>query len=337
MVLRDLVRALLRRWYLLLLGLILAVSAMYVTWDRVEQRFTAEGSLLLLPPPSSIERILPNRRDGNPLLYLGDLNQARDVVISLMSSDEVREAFADEFPASTYTVSTDPLSSGPIVVITVDAPEPRTALTAVRQISSEVTTRLRQAQSELSVDKDSQIGVMVLTRPADAEMQNRSQVRATVMVGGAIMVSSVLLVAVIDGLISARRRRLGFDVDGETDDEDADDYRTPSIEGAEQTERPDSPWENSGGRRRTLPEDSGSAYSSVSATASNGTSRELSSSTRRRVGRGRRRANQPRRSKGNWEDPAESGGGWWSESEENLPADASVESRAVPDDQQQDG
>lgn len=205
---REVTRALARRWYLLLLGVLLAVGAAYVGWDQTSPRYTTESTSLLLPPLSATEGTAPKGRDGNPLLYLGGLGQARDVLLNVMSSESLKQGFEARFPDTEYTVTPDSLSSGPIVVMTVDAPTAELAATSGQYLTDSLAQRLTAMQSELSVDKDAVIRSMTLTAPTDPKSDNKLQVRVAALAGVGILVLSLLLIALLDGLLRSRGRRM---------------------------------------------------------------------------------------------------------------------------------
>lgn len=50
----DVMRGLLRRWYVLLIGFVLAGACAYVVFDAVPTRFEANASMLLLPPVDAV-------------------------------------------------------------------------------------------------------------------------------------------------------------------------------------------------------------------------------------------------------------------------------------------
>jgi len=99
MFLKNFALALLHRWYLVVLGLVLAGFGATMAWTNTDTRYEAQASILLLPPPNVTRDALP-AGDGNPLLYLSDLNQARDVILNAVSSQAVREEFAQHFPGA---------------------------------------------------------------------------------------------------------------------------------------------------------------------------------------------------------------------------------------------
>nr|WP_300148037.1 hypothetical protein [Propionicimonas sp.] len=233
MLLRDLTRALLRRWYLLLLGVALAGVAAFYVWDTVGPRYNSVGSTVLIPPKSSIEGIAPHGRDGNPLLYLGELGQARDVLISALSSDAVQEDFTERFPGSSYSVGVDPLSNGPIIVLSVNSASAAEALEGVRFLSAEVDDRFSAVQRSLSVEADDEIRTMVLTEPSAPVADNKSQVRLALVVAGGVLLICIFLVALVDGLAAAyrRRRALGTHVASPAGDDPAGDARAAASAG----------------------------------------------------------------------------------------------------------
>ena len=207
MLLKDLTRALLRRWYLLVLGLALAAFSGYSVWQEVGPRYQAVGSTVLIPPKSSIEKISPNGTDGNPLIFLGELGQARDVLMSVMSSDAVQEDFAAKCPGSTDGGAADPLANGRILVLSVSAPTAGDAVAGVHYLSDEMENRFSAVQDKLSVSAGAEIRTMVLTEANTPTVDNKSQMRLSLVVSAVVLVLSIFLVALVDGLGAARRRR----------------------------------------------------------------------------------------------------------------------------------
>lgn len=204
---KEVSRALVRRWYLLALGLAVAISAGYLAWTHVGSRYSSEVSVLLLPPLNVTKSNVPGGRDGNPLLYLGGLGQARDVLIGIMSSDAQGQAFEDQFPDSSFTVTPDFMSSGPIVVLKVDTPGAATAEASISFLTDRVQGEFKATQASLGVKNDAAIRTIALTSPTDPEPDQKAQLRISAITTAGVIVVSLLLIALIDGLLRTRGKR----------------------------------------------------------------------------------------------------------------------------------
>ena len=207
MFLRDLPRALLRRWYLVLLGLALSVVAAYLAWQQVGPRYTAENTTLMLPPVSATRAVPPVTEDKNPLLYLGGLAQARDVVIGALASDSVKEEFDQRFPATTFGITPAYSSNAPVIIVSVSAPTAARALEAAAYVTDLVEDEFLQVQVKLDIHPDEQIRSMPLTFATTATPDFQPAIRAAAVVGVGLAAASVFLVGVMDGLLNQRTRR----------------------------------------------------------------------------------------------------------------------------------
>lgn len=206
MLMTEVLRALLKFWYLVLCGVLVALGGAYYMWNHTEPRYTAEASVLLLPPASSIKGTAPNGDDSNPLMNLGGLNQARDVLISAMSSASQKEAFDQAFSNTAYTVGVDPLSSGPILVIKTDSERAAEASQSLEFLLGQFSERLVDMQVDLAVPEKSSIESIQLTPPTTPEADAKPQLRAAALTGVGALVATVLLIALIDGLLRYARR-----------------------------------------------------------------------------------------------------------------------------------
>lgn len=206
MQLSDLTRALRRRWYVLLVGAVLSSVAGVLAWNAVGPAYTATGSAVLIPPKNSVNGTGVNGVDLNPLMLLADLGQARDVMLSVMSSDDIEADFEDKFPDATYTVTNDTMSSGPILIISVEAPDPTSAVDGVEYLYREAESQIKVVQSRLQVTSEATIDTMQLTQATEATLDIKGELRAAILAGGGLFLLFVFAVALTDGLAVARRR-----------------------------------------------------------------------------------------------------------------------------------
>jgi len=95
----DMMGALRRRWYVLVVGLLVAVAAAYGAWSVVKVDYTRTATQLMLPGPGTIPE------DANPFLYVGGLSQAADVLTRKMGSPDVIADVTDAYPDADITIT----------------------------------------------------------------------------------------------------------------------------------------------------------------------------------------------------------------------------------------
>ena len=107
--------------------------------------------MLLLPPGASVA-------DGsNPLLALGGLEQPAALVVAYLAGDESRQVFAEDFPNTTYDIVLDPLSRGPLVLITVEDPSEDDVMPALDAVLDTLPDALSMLQDQVDAPADSRV------------------------------------------------------------------------------------------------------------------------------------------------------------------------------------
>src|SRR5687768_14672808 len=87
MQLKDLSTTLIRRWYLVLLALVCAAIATFLTVDKVGPTYEAKAAVLLLPPVATVQHGSRSETTvGNPYLLLDGLSQIRDILIRTITA-----------------------------------------------------------------------------------------------------------------------------------------------------------------------------------------------------------------------------------------------------------
>lgn len=195
------VAALLRRWYVVLAGLLLTTGLVYGATTAVPPTYSAVGSVLLLPPEASLE-------DGsNPLLALGGLEQPAALVVAYLAGDEAREAFAQQYPDATYDIVLDPLSRGPLVIVTVEDPSSDDVLAALNSVLDALPAALTQLQDEVAAPSESRIGSMPLSVDTEATTERSDWLRAVIAAAGVGIVLTLVGAVSFDSLALRRRTR----------------------------------------------------------------------------------------------------------------------------------
>lgn len=238
MYIRDLIASLLRRWYLLVTGLLLTVALCIGAYMFVPVSYQAKGSVLLLPPASSVGA------RGNPYLYLGGLAQAVEVLSARMNATEIRKPIQDQHPDATIEIGQDVESTGPIVAVVVSSVTAVDTTATVEQVLSALPTTLLDMQDLLDVPESSRITSIRLTSDITVEAVTKARDRAVIALAGVGLAGTILLVGLIDGLLLGRLPRLRRAVEPAPgwrrtgDDEDQADGQVPAGGAVEQVPLP---------------------------------------------------------------------------------------------------
>lgn len=215
--------ALVRRWYLVLVALACTVVVTVLVVNRVGPTYQATGSVLLLPPMTTVRQGTNLQTDGNPYLMLGGLNQARDIVIRAVQSkatreevcqsradpgyEEMRTQLCGQDPTVSYEVTQDYTTNAPIVVITVDAKSPRNAVTGELAMMERVPKALVDLQAELQLKSEATITSKVLITDKAPDVVRKTQIRAGIVAAAGTLSVTLLLIGLFDGLVAVRRAR----------------------------------------------------------------------------------------------------------------------------------
>ena len=228
------VAALLRRWYVVLVGLVMTAGLVYVANDAVPPTYSATGSVLLLPPGASLE-------DGsNPLLALGGLEQPAALVVAYLAGDEARQLFAEDFPNTTYDVVLDPLSRGPLVLIKVEDPSEDDVMSALNAVLVTLPDALTMLQDQVDAPADSRVTSMPLSVDTRPTTERSDSLRALIAAAGVGMVLTLVGAVAFDSLAARRRERLRAAAET-AEVRDAEEQVTPTSAATEAPPAPPAP------------------------------------------------------------------------------------------------
>lgn len=207
---QNLFSALRRRWWLAMLGLIVTSAATMAAFVVIPPKYEASASVLLLPSATTLSGTV------NPYLQLGGVNNVRDVLTQRLTSD-VGNALGSQSPIE-VTIQPDPTTSGPIMVVAVQAPTAKEATDKLTEVLGKVPPTLEELQSSVEVPRNQMVSSLVVARPAELTNIEQTRKRATVVVGVVGLLGTVYGALVLDRLLVARRsRRDTLPVEGEPD------------------------------------------------------------------------------------------------------------------------
>ncbi|TRW43573.1 Wzz/FepE/Etk N-terminal domain-containing protein [Georgenia yuyongxinii] len=200
MYLRDLAKGLIRRWYYVVVGVLLVAGLGVLTLTVVPPTFEARANVLLVPPQTSVTN------GDNPFLMLGGLTQPLDVVAKTLDADITRQALLDDAPGADYVVEPDSTSNSPILVVEATGATSAQALEVLHDVLDAVPTTLQELQGELEVAPPSQVTSMTLTVDERATAVQKERLRVVLAVSAVGLAGVVLLIGLLDGILIARRR-----------------------------------------------------------------------------------------------------------------------------------
>ncbi|MGP3535739.1 hypothetical protein ACTU3I_13155 [Microbacterium sp. RD1] len=192
-------RALQRRWYVLLVGLIVTGLLGLWAWQATPPTYVAHGTQLLLPPAAQVEA-----GTRNPLLELSSLDAPASLIIGQLDGQAVREQVVEESPDAEYVVETDPSLRGPTVLVTMSDTTAKKALASLEYVLNLVPGTLEQLQADLEVPAPAIVTSMRLTTDLEPEPEYSNTLRTLVVAIGAGLVVTIVLAVALDGLLRRR-------------------------------------------------------------------------------------------------------------------------------------
>ncbi|WP_309067623.1 hypothetical protein [Microbacterium sp.] len=201
----ETLRGLRRRWYIVLPGIIVAAGLASWMWVTTPPMYERTATQLLLPGAAT----LPETEEGepNPFLYLGGLTTAADVTVGALNAPQVAREATDAHPGSEVSVTRDPSTSGPVVLIAATAPSDAAAADIIDTMLRQTVDVLDDLQSEQEVTEDAKVTVSTLAVTDESELNYRDRALYTVGAGGGAVLLALLLAAAVDGLVRHRGRR----------------------------------------------------------------------------------------------------------------------------------
>lgn len=158
-----------------LLGVALTGLLVYGALALVPPRYVASASVLLLPG----EKVIPT--DANPFLFLGGVTQARDVLVTIASSETVNADLRSDDSDASYAVTGDAASGTPMILVTASGGEPSAVLGLRDDVVAILKKELTSIQDKADTPSGSRIRSMVLVSDESPQRDTKSQLRAIVM------------------------------------------------------------------------------------------------------------------------------------------------------------
>ena len=195
-------RVLLRRWYVVLLGLIATAALCALAVQLVPPTHRATSAILLLPPQTA-----DTEEPDNPFLALSGLDTVAGVLARDISDRATRDAVYEGGAQGSYTVEPDFISGGPVLLITAEGVTPDSALQTRNAVTDRVPQTLAELQVAAGVAESLQIRAKEITRDETAEPVFKNLIRAVLVAAAGGITATFLIVAALDGFLRRRAEK----------------------------------------------------------------------------------------------------------------------------------
>jgi hypothetical protein len=195
------VRTMRRRWILTSILFLLTLVAGAVSWVKLPGPYQTESMIALLPSHQSSEI-----NGNNPYLsFGGSLNVAGDIVLREVMAPKTAVSLAAQGYTSSYTVVDDPLTSGPILDITVTGSSKSQVEATLQGVTAATQAQLDSLQSTLK--PVNRITSQVVSIQPTPKLLTSKKARTLVIVLGLGLVLTYGIPQIVDAEITRRRTR----------------------------------------------------------------------------------------------------------------------------------
>jgi len=195
----DALRGLIRRWYVVVPGILIAAVASFFVWTDTPPDYERSTSLLLLPG----EGVLPEGAT-NQYLYMGGLGPVADVLTRAVGGEEMVQAYRTE--GAEVEIVRDGSGSGPLMFLTVTASSDQAAQRILEAVAEQTAVTLDELQAEQGVRPVDRVTVSTIAMVQESEILQRPRLIATGTVGLGISLVTLVVASVLDGMLTRRRR-----------------------------------------------------------------------------------------------------------------------------------
>lgn len=191
----DVVRMVIRRWPILLLGLALTAGLVGAAMFLVPPSYETRSQVLLVPPVTE--------QGPNPFLSLRALEGTPDVLSRAAMSQAVMDRVTAAGGSEDYEVVRDALVTGPLLTVTATGASPLEAERTMELLLEEIPAILDSLQEEEKIAEEERIVSSVLSQQDEPSTMRKDQIRAGVVA----FVLGVMLTLGAAALVESRARR----------------------------------------------------------------------------------------------------------------------------------
>lgn len=190
----DAVRVLLRRWYVIVTGLMIMGGTATAVMMYVPTNYVASGSVLFLLPPKDA-----GDKPINPYINVPQgLTMSSSIVGGVVSTPEAqRDVFKSGF-TSDYSVSQIPGSGIPLLYVNAQDTNPQMAVSTVKEVIRRIDVELARMQDEAGAPASQRMRSQSFSVTDQGEAVRGAKIRALAVVGAVGVVLTTVAAFVVD-------------------------------------------------------------------------------------------------------------------------------------------
>jgi hypothetical protein len=198
----DVLKLMVRRWYVALPMVLLTVSGAVWTLATVEPHHTSDGHVMLLPPSVTVASADGEQQVINPWTP----ETLRAAVVTRLGNYALRDQLAAEGYAASWEANTDSQFFSVIAIQTTSS-SPGDAQATLMRLLHIVDIEIEQQQQPFTLPPGARITSLRLDNGENLEIARGNQARALVVVVGIGGILTLMATVSIDVLMRARARR----------------------------------------------------------------------------------------------------------------------------------
>jgi capsular polysaccharide biosynthesis protein len=192
---KDFMKVLQRRWYVLVVGLLVLAAAGLGVVKVVPTNYEASASVLFLLPPRGTTEAPVNPYLNTP----SGLTLTALIIGGVLSTPEEQRSMTAAGFTSQFSVGQTPGSSAPLVYVTVEDTDPRMAVATLNEVLKRISAELKKMQDEAGAPRDQRMVAHMFSVTEQAEAVAGAKMRALAAVGGLGVVLTLVAAFAIDG------------------------------------------------------------------------------------------------------------------------------------------
>jgi hypothetical protein len=211
----DIARACVRRWYVFVPILVLAVGGGYTLASSRPASYQAAGTVTLYYAKPAALPVAPGAvpidpRAQNPLWATGGVGLLITSIVADMQSREVELLVAHQGYTSTFSVTED-RNNNNLIDVAVTGSDPRDVFATAAATVALTDQRLVTLQARAKAPPDSQYRTFVVSPPTVVTEKLPSKVKLIGAVTGLGVLLGAAISLMLEGAANRRRRSMGLD------------------------------------------------------------------------------------------------------------------------------